>query len=72
MLIDLTDLPDIRTHLSHGSEEMYSFHPFIMAKASFSSEVVYMLDQSVENILQSGIRTVAVDCLYILCNVVDC
>jgi hypothetical protein len=66
-----TDLSNICADLSHRRQEEQSCHPFLVAEPGLTSEVVKMLDNSLEDILQSWVRALRVDELDIVCDVVN-
>jgi len=48
-------LANISTNLAHSSKELNPLHPFVLAEARLSSEIMQVLDHSVQNIFQSGV-----------------
>lgn len=65
------DLSNVRTYLPNLGQKLDARHPLLMAEPRLSRKVVDVLDQSLKDVLQPGIGTLAIDQLDIVGNVVD-
>ena len=66
-----TNLSNVCTYLANICKEPNASHPFIMAKSSLSCKVVDVLHKSFQYVLESWVRTLRVNELHIVGDIVD-
>lgn len=59
------------TGLSHGCQEGYALHPFLVTESRLSCEIMQMLNYPLQEVFEPGVRTLRIDQFDIVRNVIN-